>query len=126
MAGKQYSVMIRSEKEIAEIIKQEVQELVERGRGYDEIKAAAGQDSWVCVLSGQIKARAHDVPRALESGDYHTTNWGRLATIEESTLQVGDVVQIHNVPYEVIANKSTRGNAHVPSHTWFVAMKVKA
>jgi hypothetical protein len=107
-------------------IKQEVQELVARGRGYDEIKAAAGQDSWVCVLAGQIKARAHDLPRALEGGDYHTQNWGRLATIEESTLQVGDVIQIQGKPYEVIANESTRGDAHVPSHTWFVAMKVKA
>jgi translation elongation factor P/translation initiation factor 5A len=62
----------------------------------------------------------------LEGGDYHTTNWGRLATIEESTLQVGSVVQIQNEPYEVIANKSTIGNAHVPSNTWFVALKVDA
>ncbi|CAB4128611.1 hypothetical protein UFOVP107_47 [uncultured Caudovirales phage] len=105
-------------------IKSKVQELVEKGRSYSEIKAVAGTDSWVCVLAGQIKARANDVPRALEGGDYHTHNWGRLHTIEESTLQVGDVVQIQGKPYEVIANKSTMGNAHVPSHTWFVAMKV--
>jgi hypothetical protein len=118
-----YKVMIYSNQEIREIIKTEVQELVTRGAGYDEIKAVA-HDLWVCVLAGQIKARAHDLPRALEGGDYHTTNWGCLATIEESTLQVGDVVQIQGKPYEVIANKSTTGNAHVPSHTWFVAMKV--
>jgi hypothetical protein len=78
------------------------------------------------VLSGQIKARVADLPRALEGGDYHTNNWGRLNTIEESTLQVGAIVQIQNESYEVIANKSTTGNAHVPSHTWFVALKVNA
>jgi hypothetical protein len=119
-----YKVMIRSEKQIQQIIKDEVQELVARGAGYDKIKEIAGPDSWVCVLAGQIKACANDVPRALEGGDYHTHNWGRLNTIEESTLQVGDVVQIQGKPYEVIANKSTMGDAHVPSHTWFVAMKV--
>ena len=122
----QYKVKIYSNQEICEIIKTEVQNLVTRGAGYDEIKEMAGSDSWVCVLAGQIKARAHDLPRALEGGDYHTTNWGRLVTIEESTLLVGDVVQIQGKPYEVIANKSTIGNAHVPSHTWFVAMKVEA
>lgn len=121
----QYKVKIYSNQEICEIIKTKVQELVTRGAGYDEIKAVA-HDLWVCVLSGQIKARAHDLPRALEGGDYYTTNWGRLATIEESTLQVGTMVQIQNERYEVIANKSTNGNAHVPSHTWFVALKVDA
>jgi hypothetical protein len=121
----QYKVKIYSNQEIREIIKTEVQELVTRGAGYHEIKAVA-HDLWVCVLAGQIKARAHDLPRALEGGDYHTTNWGRLATIEESTLQVGDVVQIQGKPYEVIANESTTGDAHVPSHTWFVALKVDA
>ena len=119
-----YKVMIRSNQEICEIIKNEVQELVEKGRGYDEIKAVAGADSWVCVLSGQIKARANDVPRALEGHDYHTHTWGRLNTIEESTLQVGDVVQIQGKPYEVIANKSSIGNMHMPATMWFVAMKV--
>jgi hypothetical protein len=79
----QYKVKIYSNQEIREIIKTEVQELVTRGAGYDEIKAVA-HDLWVCVLSGQIKARVADLPRALEGGDYHTTNWGRLATIEES------------------------------------------
>jgi len=121
----QYKVKIYSNQEIREIIKTEVQELVTRGAGYDEIKAVA-HDLWVCVLSGQIKARVADLPRALEGGDYHTNNWGRLATIEESTLQVGAIVQIQNESYEVIANKSTTGNAHVPSHTWFVALKVNA
>jgi len=121
----QYKVKIYSNQEIREIIKTEVQELVTRGAGYDVIKAVA-HDLWVCVLSGQIKARVADLPRALEGGDYHTTNWGRLATIEESTLQVGAIVQIQNERYEVIANKSTTGNAHVPSHTWFVALKVDA
>ena len=107
-------------------IKSKVQELVRKGRGYSEIKAVAGTDSWVCVLSGHIKARANDVPRALEGGDYHTHNWGRLHTIEESTLRVGDVVQIQGEPYEVIANKSARGDVHMPSTMWFVAMKVNA
>lgn len=105
-------------------IKSKVQELVRKGRGYSEIKAVAGTDSWVCVLAGQIKARANDVPRALEGGDYHTHNWGRLATIEQSTLQVGDVVQIQGESYEVIANESARGDVHMPSTMWFVAMKV--
>jgi hypothetical protein len=104
------------------ITKEQIQAMVERGAGYAEIKAAAGNDSWVCVLAGQIKARAHDLPRALEGGDYHTHNWGRLATIEESTLAVGDIVTIQGKPFEVWANKSTRGDAHVPSHTWFVAV----
>ena len=126
MSIKQYKVKIYSNQEIAEIIKQEVQELVKRGRGYDEIKAAAGQDSWVCVLAGQIKARVADLPQALEGGDYHSTHWGRLYTIEESTLQVGAIVQIQGKPYEVIANKSTTGDAWVPDYTWFVAMKVVA
>jgi hypothetical protein len=121
----QYKVKIYSNQEIREIIKTEVQELVTRGAGYDEIKAVA-HDLWVCVLSGQIKARAHDLPRALEGGDYHTNNWGRLATIEESTLQVGAIVQIQNESYEVIANKSTTGDAWVPDNTWFVALKVNA
>ena len=122
---KQYKVKIYSNQEIREIIKTEVQELVTRGAGYDEIKAVA-HDLWVCVLAGQIKARVADLPRALEGGDYHTNNWGRLATIEESTLQVGAIVQIQNESYEVIANKSTTGDAWVPDNTWFVALKVNA
>ena len=107
-------------------VKQQVQDLVTRGRGYDEIKAAAGADSWVCVLAGQIKARVADLPRALEGGDYHTHNWGRLYTIEESTLQVGAMVQIGGKPYEVVANKSSSGDAWVPDYTWFVAIPVKS
>lgn len=105
-------------------IKSKVQELVRKGRGYSEIKAVAGTDSWVCVLNGQLKAHTNELPRALEGGDYHTHNWGRLATIEQSTLQVGDVVQIQGEPYEVIANESARGDVHMPSTMWFVAMKV--
>lgn len=104
------------------ITKEQIQDLVTRGRGYDEIKAAAGNDSWVCVLAGQIKARVADLPRALEGGDYHSTTWGRLFTIEESTLQVGEIVQIQGKSYEVIANKSTTGDAWVPDYIWFVAV----
>jgi hypothetical protein len=104
------------------ITREQIQAMVTRGAGYAELKAALGPDSWVCVLAGQIKARAHDLPRALEGGDYHTVNHGKLATIEESTLAVGDTVLIQGKPFEVWANASTRGDAHMPSHTWFVAV----
>jgi hypothetical protein len=104
------------------ITREQIQAMVTRGAGYTELKAALGPDSWVCVLNGQLKARAHDLPRALEGGDYHTHNWGRLATIEVSTLAVGDTVLIQGKPFEVWANESVRGDAHVPSTMWFVAV----
>lgn len=105
-----------------------IQELCLNGASFERLSIAVTQaypesETLVFVGVGQIKGESTTGPHVI--GHYQTQNWGRLQTLEVSSLNVGDCfVGSTGRRWQVLGNASFRGDAHVPSSTFFVAVEV--
>jgi hypothetical protein len=101
-----------------------IQEKCMQGVGGDELRRIVDRYTGrvifnVCV--GQCKGRTESRPEIV--GHYNTHNWGNLQTFKESTAAVGTHLYYLGTRYTVIVNRSTSGDAHIPSKHWFVAVE---
>jgi hypothetical protein len=103
-----------------------IQQACNRGCGGKELRgiinAKKGESEIIwSVTAGQCKGTTHG--RTVVTGTYSTMNWGELQTYSVSSAAVGDLIEYEGEQWRVIVNRSTQGDAHMPSHNWFVAVK---
>jgi hypothetical protein len=73
------------------------------------------------VMSGQVHGDVEGRPIVVSM--YGTWNHGALQKYYESRATVGSVIEHNGKRWEVIVNRSVRGDAHMPSTNHFVAVE---